>query len=542
MKKLLALLLVVVMVVPSAIGALAVLAEEAPVYTDVLNLLPQSEAEIRINGGVPTYSLSDGKLALTVSPESPIAWPSIVYDVNKEVDLAETPYLHLDFETSGVGDRGVNGIIYYKVVGVDDASEVSKQLSDIAGRGADDFRDTSDLYLDFAKYLGITEKIVITRVQLSVYGGAGETIYWNALAFAKEGADEEDVPGTVKETIKVDGVLDDTGWNKAEWIENGHWQGNEAEYPGDDITGKYAVRADDKNLYIALELNTIAPHTTAAYNPDSFVQKDATDIRVWLKKDAETRTFFDLQYNGTNFTIANWNTTHDAVKDNIQSVVNYKDGKLVAEIAVPMANIGIEDSFYLLVSYCETFETGYNAIHFTTAEHLNNPDNPSDAYWAVTNTYSYTKYNVSALELGEYELEIPCEHEHVTSTTVKEATCTEAGYTEEVCADCGTLVSQTEIQALGHDYKDGVCTRCGEKDPNYTDPTPAGKIGDVDGNGVMDAYDYMMLKRHILGTFKLSEEGLALADVDKNGEVNSYDYMLLKRAILGTYTIADSNA
>lgn len=74
------------------------------------------------------------------------------------------------------------------------------------------------------------------------------------------------------------------------------------------------------------------------------------------------------------------------------------------------------------------------------------------------------------------------------------------------------------------------------------DPTPVGKLGDVDGNGKVESYDYMLLKRHILGSFKLTEEGFALADINQDGKVEAPDYMLLKRAILGTYVIADLNA
>ena len=45
----------------------------------------------------------------------------------------------------------------------------------------------------------------------------------------------------------------------------------------------------------------------------------------------------------------------------------------------------------------------------------------------------------------------------------KDATCTEDGYTgDEVCKVCQTVVKQGEvIPALGHDYKDGKCSRCG---------------------------------------------------------------------------------
>ena len=49
----------------------------------------------------------------------------------------------------------------------------------------------------------------------------------------------------------------------------------------------------------------------------------------------------------------------------------------------------------------------------------------------------------------------------------KDATCTEDGYTgDEVCKVCGVTVKQGEvIPALGHDYKDGKCSRCGAEEP-----------------------------------------------------------------------------
>ena len=55
---------------------------------------------------------------------------------------------------------------------------------------------------------------------------------------------------------------------------------------------------------------------------------------------------------------------------------------------------------------------------------------------------------------------------------VVEATCTEAGYTgDKVCKWCGEVLEEgKEAPALGHEYKDGVCVRCGAKDPNYVAP------------------------------------------------------------------------
>ena len=45
------------------------------------------------------------------------------------------------------------------------------------------------------------------------------------------------------------------------------------------------------------------------------------------------------------------------------------------------------------------------------------------------------------------------------------------------------LKAQTETPALGHDYKNGVCTRCDAKDPNYKPAAPAISISYAAGTG-----------------------------------------------------------
>lgn len=55
----------------------------------------------------------------------------------------------------------------------------------------------------------------------------------------------------------------------------------------------------------------------------------------------------------------------------------------------------------------------------------------------------------------------------------KDATCTQNGYTgDKVCKICGEVVEKGKnIEKLAHNYKDGKCTVCGAKDPNYSKPT-----------------------------------------------------------------------
>ncbi|MBR4341774.1 MAG: Ig domain-containing protein [Lachnospiraceae bacterium] len=68
------------------------------------------------------------------------------------------------------------------------------------------------------------------------------------------------------------------------------------------------------------------------------------------------------------------------------------------------------------------------------------------------------------------------EESHIHTNAYKSAkkpTCTETGLTKgEYCTTCGAvIVPQEVIPAKGHSYgEDGICTVCGEKDPNYTPP------------------------------------------------------------------------
>ena len=70
--------------------------------------------------------------------------------------------------------------------------------------------------------------------------------------------------------------------------------------------------------------------------------------------------------------------------------------------------------------------------------------------------------------------EIPMKEHTVVDVAAVEATCTTDGMTAGTkCSVCGTVLSGCEVvKALGHDFKDGKCTRCGAADPNYVVPNP----------------------------------------------------------------------
>ena len=57
-----------------------------------------------------------------------------------------------------------------------------------------------------------------------------------------------------------------------------------------------------------------------------------------------------------------------------------------------------------------------------------------------------------------------CTHESVRIEKGVTPTCTENGFTDKTyCADCGAVIKESEIiPASGHEYKDRVCSRCGD--------------------------------------------------------------------------------
>ena len=58
------------------------------------------------------------------------------------------------------------------------------------------------------------------------------------------------------------------------------------------------------------------------------------------------------------------------------------------------------------------------------------------------------------------------DHGKTVIRDAREATCTKKGYTgDEICEDCGHIFKEgTEIAALGHEFEDGICTRCGARE------------------------------------------------------------------------------
>ena len=127
-----------------------------------------------------------------------------------------------------------------------------------------------------------------------------------------------------------------------------------------------------------------------------------------------------------------------------------------------------------------TFTCGNDASHVKTVNAAVTNEVTTEATCEADGVRTYTaKVTFEGEEYTDTKTEtLPATGHDTELVGAKDATCTEDGYTgDEVCKVCGVTVKQGEvIPALGHDYKDGKCSRCGAEEP--TTPVEPGKPGD----------------------------------------------------------------
>ena len=127
-----------------------------------------------------------------------------------------------------------------------------------------------------------------------------------------------------------------------------------------------------------------------------------------------------------------------------------------------------------------TFTCGNDDSHVETVNAAVTNEVTTAATCEADGVRTYTaKVTFEGKEYTDTKTEvIPATGHDTELVGAKDATCTEDGYTgDEVCKVCQTVVKQGEvIPALGHDYKDGKCSRCGAEEP--TTPVEPGKPGE----------------------------------------------------------------
>lgn len=134
---------------------------------------------------------------------------------------------------------------------------------------------------------------------------------------------------------------------------------------------------------------------------------------------------------------------------------------------------------------------------------------------------------------------------HSYKTTVIKPTCTEQGFTNHVCVNCGNSYKDSYVYAKGHSFgnwtilvqatkysagiKQRTCTECGQKQtqtiPKTT--TSAEVKGDVNGDGIVNSTDALQVLQFSVGKSNLTGSKKTAADVDGNGTVNSSDALTM---------------
>ena len=113
---------------------------------------------------------------------------------------------------------------------------------------------------------------------------------------------------------------------------------------------------------------------------------------------------------------------------------------------------------------CNASETrDINALGHDIKHHAAKTATCTEKGWAAYDTCSRCNYST-------YKEIAATGHHH--NAVVTAPTCTAQGYTTHTCTACGNSYKDSYTNALGHNYANGKCTRCGAADPNYN-PAPA---------------------------------------------------------------------
>ena len=96
----------------------------------------------------------------------------------------------------------------------------------------------------------------------------------------------------------------------------------------------------------------------------------------------------------------------------------------------------------------------------------------------TTPFYQYFKLEITniksgdILQISEIALEYTlCEHQWKATGETIAPTCTEVGYNVEYCPKCKGKRNVPTVDALGHNFVDGACTRCGLADTTPKEPS-----------------------------------------------------------------------
>ena len=137
----------------------------------------------------------------------------------------------------------------------------------------------------------------------------------------------------------------------------------------------------------------------------------------------------------------------------------------------------------------------------------------------------------------------PTDHHYTAAVTAP--TCTAQGYTTHTCT-CDDSYVDSYANALGHSYKNGACTRCGAKNPNYVAApvlkitTSAGKP-QISWNAVDGATKYWIYRSTDGKNFKYYDSTTKTSYTNKSTSIGTTYYYKVKavKTVDGTNYTSD---
>ena len=190
-------------------------------------------------------------------------------------------------------------------------------------------------------------------------------------------------PTPVKETITVDGELNDNGWKADGWKEanlnNSTWQTDPAEGITADISYKYQFRADDDKFYVAVIFDGESIDVAEGIEDGN---GNGTFVRVWMQSktaegyaDAVSYThFYDIYRQGEGTVLHAWKNTFTNEKGNKKEAIanttgsaasSVKDGKTYYEFSIDLDEFTKGD-FQMFLNIGSLFGEGDSTTYLIT--------------------------------------------------------------------------------------------------------------------------------------------------------------------------------
>jgi len=98
-------------------------------------------------------------------------------------------------------------------------------------------------------------------------------------------------------------------------------------------------------------------------------------------------------------------------------------------------------------------------------------------------------------------------------------------------------VGMTIIGANGKPLNDSSVVSTGDTASDGTNTYTIVVLGDIDGDGFVDSYDCLLLKKALVGSYKLEGAYLRAACISSSDTPDSLDYLRLKKHINGTQSL-----